>query len=200
MIAVDKIDDYRHKCNHDDRNVNSTNYGEALRMTNKGLGNGSAPRRLGAGGRQEPPRRVGRHRRPEPDAGAPAPSGLSAEGKRAYEELLRTFKQVDYAKYMASRPQTLYGIADSPVGLAGWLLDHNDADGQPAAAVVSALNRTTSATGELTRDEILDNITLYWLTNTGVSVATLLGIQGRLFQRQRRQDPGGRDRLSQRAI
>ena len=68
---------------------------------------------------------------------------------------------------MAARPQTLYGIADSPVGLAAWLLDHNDADGQPAAAVASALDRTTSATGELTRDEILDNITLYWLTNTG---------------------------------
>ena len=72
-----------------------------------------------------------------------------------------------------SRPQTLYGIADSPVGLAAWLLDHNDADGQPAAAVASALNRTTSATGELTRDEILDNITLYWLTNTGVSASRL---------------------------
>ena len=79
----------------------------------------------------------------------------------------------DYAKYMASRPQTLYGIADSPVGLAAWLLDHNDADGQPAAAVTSALERTTSATGELTRDEILDNITLYWLTNTGVSASRL---------------------------
>ena len=74
---------------------------------------------------------------------------------------------------MAARPQTLYGIADSPVGLAAWLLDHNDAGGQPAAAVTSALNRTTSATGELTRDEILDNITLYWLTNTGVSASRL---------------------------
>jgi hypothetical protein len=74
---------------------------------------------------------------------------------------------------MAARPQTLYGIADSPVGLAAWLLDHNDADGQPAAAVVAALDRATSATGELTRDEILDNITLYWLTNTGVSASRL---------------------------
>src|SRR5688572_8458022 len=106
-------------------------------------------------------------------AGAAAPSGLSAEERRAYEQLVRTFKQVDYARYMAARPQTLYGIADSPVGLAAWLLDHNDADGQPAAAVASALNRTTSATGELTRDEILDNITLYWLTNTGVSASRL---------------------------
>ncbi len=72
-------------------------------------------------------------------AGDPPPSGLSAEERRAYEQLIRTYKQVDYAKYMAARPQTLYGIADSPVGLAAWLLDHNDADGQPAAAVASAL-------------------------------------------------------------
>jgi pimeloyl-ACP methyl ester carboxylesterase len=106
-------------------------------------------------------------------AGYPPPSGLSAEERRAYEQLVRTFKQVDYARFMGSRPQTLYGIADSPVGLAAWLLDHNDADGQPAAAVASALNRTTSATGELTREEILDNITLYWLTNTGVSASRL---------------------------
>jgi pimeloyl-ACP methyl ester carboxylesterase len=106
-------------------------------------------------------------------AGEQVPSGLSAEEQRAYEQLVRTFKQVDYAKYMAARPQTLYGIADSPVGLAAWLLDHNDANGQPAAAVASALNRTSSATGELTRDEILDNVTLYWLTNTGVSASRL---------------------------
>jgi pimeloyl-ACP methyl ester carboxylesterase len=106
-------------------------------------------------------------------AGDPPPSGLSAEERRAYEELVRTFTQVAYARYMAARPQTLYGIADSPVGLAAWLLDHNDADGQPAAAVAAALTRTTSAMGELTRDEILDNITLYWLTNTGVSASRL---------------------------
>jgi pimeloyl-ACP methyl ester carboxylesterase len=106
-------------------------------------------------------------------AGDPPPSGLSTDERRAYEQLIRTFGQVEYARYMAARPQTLYGIADSPVGLAAWLLDHNDADGQPAAAVVSALDRTTSATGELTRDEVLDNITLYWLTNTGVSASRL---------------------------
>jgi pimeloyl-ACP methyl ester carboxylesterase len=106
-------------------------------------------------------------------AGDPSPSGLSAEERRAYEQLLRTYKQVEYAQYMAARPQTLYGIADSPVGLAAWLLDHNDADGQPAAAVVEALDRTTSDTGELTRDEVLDNITLYWLTKTGVSASRL---------------------------
>ena len=106
-------------------------------------------------------------------AGQPPPAGLSAEEQRAYEQLIRTFGQVEYARYMAARPQTLYGIADSPVGLAAWLLDHNDADGQPAAAVVAALDRHTSTTGELTRDEVLDNITLYWLTNTGVSASRL---------------------------
>jgi pimeloyl-ACP methyl ester carboxylesterase len=107
------------------------------------------------------------------NAGEPAPDGLSAEERRAYEQLERTFEQVEYARYMAARPQTLYGIADSPVGLAAWLLDHNDADGQPAKAVVEALDRTSSDTGELTRDEVLDNITLYWLTNTGVSASRL---------------------------
>jgi pimeloyl-ACP methyl ester carboxylesterase len=106
-------------------------------------------------------------------AGKPLPSGLSAEERRAYEQLIRTYGQVEYARMMAARPQTLYGIADSPVGLAAWLLDHNDADGQPAVAVVAALDRTTSANGELTRDEVLDNITLYWLTNTGVSASRL---------------------------
>jgi pimeloyl-ACP methyl ester carboxylesterase len=106
-------------------------------------------------------------------AGDPPPSGLSAEELRAYEGLIRTYGQVEYAHMMAARPQTLYGIADSPVGLAAWLLDHNDADAQPAAAVASALERTESATGELTRDEVLDNITLYWLTNTGVSASRL---------------------------
>jgi pimeloyl-ACP methyl ester carboxylesterase len=106
-------------------------------------------------------------------AGEPMPDGLSAEEQRAYAQLIRTYGQVEYAKMMAARPQTLYGIADSPVGLAAWLIDHNDAKGQPAAAVAEALDRTASDTGELTRDEILDNITLYWLTNTGVSASRL---------------------------
>jgi pimeloyl-ACP methyl ester carboxylesterase len=106
-------------------------------------------------------------------AGESPPAGLSAEERRAYEQLIRTYAQVEYAGYMAARPQTLYGIADSPVGLAAWLLDHNDADGQPAAAVVAALDRAASDSGELTRDEVLDNITLYWLTNTGVSASRL---------------------------
>jgi pimeloyl-ACP methyl ester carboxylesterase len=106
-------------------------------------------------------------------AGDPAPSGLSAEEKRAYEGLLFTYKHLAIYQMMAARPQTLYGLADSPVGLAAYLLDHGDGDGQPAAAVVAALHRTSSDTGELTRDEILDNITLYWLTNTSVSASRL---------------------------
>jgi pimeloyl-ACP methyl ester carboxylesterase len=106
-------------------------------------------------------------------AGDPPPSDLSDEERRAYEQLATTLTRVAYARYMASRPQTLYGIADSPVGLAAWLLDHDDAGGQPAAAVAAALNRAASDTGELTRDEVLDNITLYWLTNTGVSASRL---------------------------
>jgi pimeloyl-ACP methyl ester carboxylesterase len=106
-------------------------------------------------------------------AGQPLPSGLSDEEKRAYEHLAYTYKHIAIYQMMASRPQTLYGLADSPVGLAAYLLDHGDGDGQPAAAVVAALSRTSSATGELTRDEILDNVTLYWLTNTAVSASRL---------------------------
>jgi pimeloyl-ACP methyl ester carboxylesterase len=106
-------------------------------------------------------------------AGAPTPSGLSPEETRAYEQLIYTYKHVTIYQLMASRPQTLYGLADSPVGLAAYMLDHGDGGGQPAAAVVAALHRTSSAAGELTRDEVLDNITLYWLTNTGVSAARL---------------------------
>ena len=106
-------------------------------------------------------------------AGEQPPPGLSAEEQRAYDELIFTYKHVAIYQMMASRPQTLYGLADSPVGLAAYLLDHGDGDGQPAAAVVAGLHRTSSAIGELTRDEILDNITLYWLTNTGVSASRL---------------------------
>ncbi|MFL6740935.1 MAG: epoxide hydrolase family protein, partial [Sphingomicrobium sp.] len=80
------------------------------------------------------------------DTGAGPPSGLAADERRAYDQLVRTFKQVDYARIMGSRPQTLYGLTDSPVFLAAWLLDHNDADAQPAAAVTAGLRRTSSAT------------------------------------------------------
>jgi pimeloyl-ACP methyl ester carboxylesterase len=106
-------------------------------------------------------------------AGGPTPSGLSAEELRAYQGLVFSYKQVGYAQLMGTRPQTLYGIADSPVGLAAWLLDHGDGEGQPAVGMVSALDRAASDTGELTRDEVLDNFTLYWLTNTGVSASRL---------------------------
>jgi hypothetical protein len=106
-------------------------------------------------------------------AGGPEPPCLSTDEKHAYDTLVFAYKNFAYGSLMGSRPQTLYGIADSPVGLAAWLLDHDDAAGQPAAAIISALTRTTSATGELTRDEILDNITLFWLTNTGVSSSRL---------------------------
>jgi pimeloyl-ACP methyl ester carboxylesterase len=107
--------------------------------------------------------------------GDPPPSGLSADEKRAYEELTVLFaKRRAYAQMMATRPQTLYGLADSPVGLAAWMLDHGDGYGQPAAAIMSAvLGRTINGRPayDLTRDEVLDDITLYWLTNTAVSAA-----------------------------
>ena len=77
---------------------------------------------------------------------------------------------------MGTRPQTLYGVADSPIGLATWLLDHGDGYGQPAAPVTSAvLGHTVDghSAGALTRDDILDNITLYWLTGTALSAGRL---------------------------
>jgi len=108
-------------------------------------------------------------------AGDPAPGGLSADEKHAYKQLQLLYgKQFAYAGFMHTRPQTLYGLADSPVGLAAWLLDHGDGWGQPAAAVLSAVAGHTVdgySAGALTRDDVLDNITLYWLTNTAVSAA-----------------------------
>ena len=100
----------------------------------------------------------------------PPPPDLSPDEQRAYEELRSEFTEgVGYAVEMALHPQTLYGIADSPVGLAAWMLDHDAnsyediahafVDGQPV--------------GNLTRDEVLDNVTFYWLTNTGVSSGRL---------------------------
>ena len=102
-------------------------------------------------------------------SGQPAPEGLSAEERRAYEQIGALYRQIPTQVMMASHPQTLYGLADSPVALAAWLIDHDTAsykhivklfvDGEPY--------------GALTRDDILDNITLTWLTNTGVSSARL---------------------------
>jgi pimeloyl-ACP methyl ester carboxylesterase len=106
-------------------------------------------------------------------SGSPLPSGLSPDEARAYEQLTLLYtKRRAYAVMMATRPQTLYGVADSPVGLASWLIDHGDGYAQPAAAMTSAiLGRTIDGhpAGDLTRDDVLDDITLYWLTNTGVS-------------------------------
>jgi len=107
--------------------------------------------------------------------GDPPPAGLSADEKAAYLQIvdLRT-KHFAYAIMQATRPQTLYGIADSPIGLAAWLLDHGDAFGQPAGAMVSGVLGHTidgHSAGDLTRDDFLNNTTLYWLTNTGISAA-----------------------------
>jgi len=110
-------------------------------------------------------------------ANEPPPTGLAADEKRAYEQLQLLYtKRRAYAQIMGTRPQTLYGLADSPVSLAAWLIDHGDGYGQPAAAMISAvLGRTINGhpAGDLTRDDVLDDITLYWLTNTGVSSGRL---------------------------
>jgi pimeloyl-ACP methyl ester carboxylesterase len=100
----------------------------------------------------------------------PPPADLPADEARAYEQLKDVYtKGIGYAVEMALRPQTLYGLADSPVALAAWMLDHDAlsyediarafVDGQPV--------------GNLTRDEVLDNVTLTWCTNTGISSARL---------------------------
>jgi pimeloyl-ACP methyl ester carboxylesterase len=105
------------------------------------------------------------------ERGDPPPSGLAAEELRAYEQLSTFYaKHVAYAQIMATRPQTLYGLADSPADLAAFMLDHGDGTGQPGL-VEQALQGTLDSA--LTRDDILDNITLYWLTNTGISSARL---------------------------
>ena len=102
-------------------------------------------------------------------SGGPAPAGLSAEEQRAYDQLVFAFQHLPTQIMMISHPQTLYGLADSPIALAAWMIDHDVAsyghivklfvDGEPFGAI--------------TRDDILDNITLSWLTNTGVSSARL---------------------------
>jgi pimeloyl-ACP methyl ester carboxylesterase len=102
-------------------------------------------------------------------SGGPAPSGLSADESRAYEQLSFLYtKGIGYATEMALRPQTLYGIADSPAGLAAWMLDH---DARSYEDIADAFEG--HPVGDLTQDEVLDNITLTWLTNTGVSSGRL---------------------------
>jgi pimeloyl-ACP methyl ester carboxylesterase len=101
-------------------------------------------------------------------AGAPTPSGLSVDERLAYERLKFVYaKGIGYGYQMGLRPQTLYGIADSPVGLAAYLLDHD-------AWSLELISRAFDGhPGGLTRDDVLDNITLTWLTNTGISSARL---------------------------
>jgi pimeloyl-ACP methyl ester carboxylesterase len=98
---------------------------------------------------------------------APAPSGLSAEESSSYEQLVFFYRHVSYGLFMGSRPQTLTGLADSPIGLATFLLDHD-------ARSLELIARSFDGQAEgLTPDDVLDNVTLYWLTNTGVSSARL---------------------------
>jgi pimeloyl-ACP methyl ester carboxylesterase len=100
-------------------------------------------------------------------AGGPAPTGLSAEEARAYETVVDLYKTIPTQFFMASHPQTLYGIADSPVGVAAWVLDHD-----PISLRLIARAFDGEPTG-LTRDDVLDNATLFWLTNTTISAARL---------------------------
>jgi pimeloyl-ACP methyl ester carboxylesterase len=101
-------------------------------------------------------------------AGGPPPAGLSADEKHAWDQLDDFYKHgLGYAQEMSNRPQTLYGIADSPVGLAAWMLDH---DIRSYGMISRAFDGKTEG---LTRDDVLDNVTLYWLTNTAISSARL---------------------------
>ncbi|KAF4629649.1 hypothetical protein G7Y89_g8495 [Cudoniella acicularis] len=100
-------------------------------------------------------------------AAAAAPSALSEEERSTYEQLVFFYKHVYYALWMGTRPQTLAGFADSPVGLATFLLDHD-------ARSLELIARSFDGQAEgLTPDDVLDNVTLYWLTNTAVSAARL---------------------------
>src|SRR3989440_1711224 len=101
-------------------------------------------------------------------AGDPAPEGLSADEKKAYEILVHFFATgTGYAGEMGNRPQTLYGVVDSPVGLAAWMIDH---DVRSYELIARAFDGDA---GGLSRDDVLDNVTHYWLTNTGVSAGRL---------------------------
>jgi pimeloyl-ACP methyl ester carboxylesterase len=103
-------------------------------------------------------------------AGYPPPSDMSAEEQRAYERLSFLYtKGIGYALEMGLRPQTLYGLADSPIALAAWMIDH---DAWSYDDITQAFVDRNPVDG-LTRDEILDNVTLTWLTNTGISSARL---------------------------
>src|SRR2546426_1401129 len=101
-------------------------------------------------------------------AGGPPPSGLSADEKHAYDQLDFFYKHgLGYAQEMSNRPQTIYGIGDSPVGMAAWMIDH---DARSYALIARVFDGQREG---LTRDDILDNVTLYWVTNTTISSARL---------------------------
>jgi pimeloyl-ACP methyl ester carboxylesterase len=101
-------------------------------------------------------------------AGGPAPAGLGNDERYAYDQLDTFYKHgLGYAQEMANRPQTLYALGDSPVGLAAWMLDH---DARSQAMIARVFDGQPEG---LTRDDVLDNVTLYWLTNTAVSSARL---------------------------
>jgi pimeloyl-ACP methyl ester carboxylesterase len=100
--------------------------------------------------------------------GGPPPAGLSPEEKHAWDQLDDFYRNgLGYAIEMNNRPQTLYGIVDSPVGLAAWMIDHDIRSYQMIARVFDGKPEG------LTRDDVLDNVTLYWLTNTAISSARL---------------------------
>jgi pimeloyl-ACP methyl ester carboxylesterase len=100
-------------------------------------------------------------------AGAPAPADLAADEKHAYEQLAAFYRNVYYAVFMGTRPQTLTALADSPVGLATFMIDHD-------ARSLELISRSFNGVSEgLSSDDVLDNVTLFWLTNTGVSAARL---------------------------
>ena len=101
--------------------------------------------------------------------GGPPPAGLSADERHAFEQISSFYTSgAGYAVEMGTQPQTLYGVADSPVGLAAWMINH---DAYSYGEIAQAFEG--NPVGELTRDAILDNVTLYWLTNTGVSSGRL---------------------------
>jgi pimeloyl-ACP methyl ester carboxylesterase len=100
--------------------------------------------------------------------GDPPPSSLSADERRAWDQLDFFYNNgLGYAQEMKNRPQTLYAIADSPVGLAAWMIDH---DARSYALIARVFDGQPEG---LTRDDVLENVTLYWLTNTAVSSARL---------------------------
>ena len=106
------------------------------------------------------------------ERGDPPPPDLTDEESRAFQQLTTFYaKHVAYALILTTRPQTLYGLADSPADLASFMLDHGDGTGQPGLVEPALQGRLENSA--LTRDDILDNITLYWLTNTGVSSGRL---------------------------